>query len=933
MKHRTTHGSTRPQHVPLNHRFRIQGFAGLASIISTFVVLFWGIGSGLSLSLAMAQTSDVNTWFPALNVSNSGAASQPVIAASGDGTSHVLWWDSFDGMRYLRVPPAISSTLTLSGVRPVVVPGMWADRQATTDVRTGRAVVSLVAPSTLRLLTDDLNRAHAFWPNVGNQLLYAATTGPASLAWSQPTVLADSASTMDITADVSNTLHLAYVRTTPATGLQPGLYYRAKTAAGAWLPPTLVYSNTYFRVDRPQDITLGVAADGRGAVVVTWYQVRLGQSFFAHSSDFGRTWSTPELASGPANHISAQSNVFTSSKGDFVLVYVDPGGRGCGFNQRKSTDAGQTWTVPEVILGEIKRCPSQWRFARATDKIWMVGALPQSGSNRATAEEANTRGAVTNIVVSWNETEWSSPAEINLSAVDSVLRQNRALGCLGISIAGSTMVGVGCDARSDVWISQASVSLDKLIVAPDLTWSKFAQVSNRHGPVSSSVAVAAAKQGNLYAVWTQSDAGETAASTIFFSRWVGTSWLKASRIIYDPKLKFEQPSIAASADDKLHLVWNGGRIRYSRAFARDAEAEQGWKTAQDLPMPSNVKAGKSPHILADPQGSGLYVIFSVPYNEKRGIYLLRSEDGGTTWKEPVQVFDAEAAGWESADQPQIQLDPRDNTLHAVWLKANLGNRIEPQAVYYARSTNGGQAWSQAQKLAEGLVDTPQIAIPDHGQVYVVWNQIRSGGLLSAPFEAWGQSSPDGGERWTESRPLPGFREISGKVSLATDGAGRLYLTGVSENAGGASELVYSSWSGQDWSQRETVGIGQQALMGNQTTTSILPADGKLVVLIRTTVLSDSGTVQFDLLSTDRKITLVPVVLQPTLTPKVTINNATPTASVVSATSTPEPLPTNIPTSEQPEPTDRQGFILGAIAAVTVLGVLAIGFGFWRNRRR
>ena len=411
-----------------------------ASVTSCLLLVMGSVTRPLPV---LAQNLGNDTWLPALNLSNSGAASQPVIAVAGDGTSHVLWWDSFDGMRYQSVPHALTATLTLSGTRSVIVPGIWGDRQTVLDTRTGRQTTTLTPPHSMRLIADQTNRAHAFWPNANNQLLYATTVGPTSVQWTPAVPLAESASAMNVTSDVSNTLHLAFVRPNVAVGLPPGLYYRAKTAAG-WSPATLVYSNTYFRADRPEDITLGVASNGKGAVVVTWYQVRAGQSFFAHSSDFGKTWSPPELVSGSATQSSAQSDVALGPNGDLLLVYRDPAGRGCGLNQRKSQDEGITWGASEIILGDMSRCPARWTFANATGKLWMIGALTQGNSTAADANPSPDR-IVSNILASWNGTVWSTPAEFGLSAPDSAIRQNRALGCLSIRIAGENMAGVGCE--------------------------------------------------------------------------------------------------------------------------------------------------------------------------------------------------------------------------------------------------------------------------------------------------------------------------------------------------------------------------------------------------------------------------------------------------------------------------------------------------------
>ena len=56
------------------------------------VVLAVG-GANLIASLARAQNG-ASPWLPPANVSNSGAASRPVIVATTDGVLHALWWDT-----------------------------------------------------------------------------------------------------------------------------------------------------------------------------------------------------------------------------------------------------------------------------------------------------------------------------------------------------------------------------------------------------------------------------------------------------------------------------------------------------------------------------------------------------------------------------------------------------------------------------------------------------------------------------------------------------------------------------------------------------------------------------------------------------------------------------------------------------------------------
>lgn len=45
---------------------------------------------------------DENTWSAAVNLSNSGSASNPVMITGTDGVIHVAWYDEFAGNRYTQ---------------------------------------------------------------------------------------------------------------------------------------------------------------------------------------------------------------------------------------------------------------------------------------------------------------------------------------------------------------------------------------------------------------------------------------------------------------------------------------------------------------------------------------------------------------------------------------------------------------------------------------------------------------------------------------------------------------------------------------------------------------------------------------------------------------------------------------------------------------
>jgi hypothetical protein len=86
----------------------------------------------------------------------------------------------------------------------------------------------------------------------------------------------------------------------------------------------------------------------------------------------------------------------------------------------------------------------------------------------------------------------------------------------------------------------------------------------------------------------------------------------------------------------------------------EAASAGGWSTPASLSEAGS--SGSWPQIGADAAGN-LYALYAVPLNEGRGIYFARSEDGGATWSESRQVFDAAAQGWAMVDHPVLLVLP------------------------------------------------------------------------------------------------------------------------------------------------------------------------------------------------------------------------------------------------------------------------------------
>jgi hypothetical protein len=375
--------------------------------------------------------------------------------------------------------------------------------------------------------------------------------------------------------------------------------------------------------------------------------------------------------------------------------------------------------------------------------------------------------------------------------------------------------------------------------------------------------------------------------------------------------------------DRLHAVWRGGRdaqIFYSQAFVNDAYAADGWQ--EPLPLSAATALTNWPDIVAG-IGETLHVVYAVPINEERGIYYTRSEDGDS-WSEVRQIFDAAAADWAMCDYPRLAVD-LDGTLHMVWVRADPLGKNSTQAIFYTHSVDGGEIWSEPRPVIEGVYTWPEVTADGAGNVQILWNE------ATGDQAWWYQLSADGGIDWARPERVPGFGNVPGPIGLVADESGTTHLVGLGQDNGGAPALLYMTWDGQQWGERETFRLDlapDEPVPG--VSAAVLPALGQLDAVFRGQWGEVAGNQQITLWHTQR---VVPVV--------VTTPRPTPTAQPTPTplpTSTPMPLPTPTPSFGQGPPQSVGGsmgdllplLLPGGLAVLLVVG--AFGLGILRLRR-
>jgi hypothetical protein len=276
-----------------------------------------------------------------------------------------------------------------------------------------------------------------------------------------------------------------------------------------------------------------------------------------------------------------------------------------------------------------------------------------------------------------------------------------------------------------------------------------------------------------------------------------------------------------------------------------------------------------------------HVSFAIPLNEQRGIYFTKSIDQGLTWNESTKVFDAQGAGWDMVDNPGLAIT-ENGDLYIIWTRYSLPSGEGPMGLYYARSSDEGNTWSDPVLVVDGPVVWSDIVGTGTNTVQRVWQQKGiSGSTL------WHEQSVDGGETWERIAPVSVFGEIVGNPSLSADQAGQLHLLLVVRSGLDTYGLQHWIYDGLSWSAEPRYDLQFSPVTEIRAIGSDFSHDGNLSVVLLNSDFSLDGGQIYQMIFTNHAVEV------PEIEPTPIIQTTPPPLS------TPMPEPTLAKTEAAP----------------------------------
>lgn len=832
-----------------------------------FILLGFLLGGSFSIfpssrSESLIQNSE---WAAPINLSHSGSTSNPQLIVDSTGRFDAIWIDQFAG--YVTAYSYIGASWS----KPTSVNTPF-------GVRDGTPV----------FLSDSSGYIDAFWIDRTNVLLYSRVSADKfsdATAWGDAQQLAESAADFSVVLDNNGTIHLAYTRLLSTEELPSGIYYQNSQDSGTtWSDAQLLYKSQYFRSLKPEDTNINLSVNEEGAVYIVWDNRPLKLLLFIKSQNDGNTWLDPQVIRGsqPEDGSNIPFGINITTNGNNALIIWDLGQPNANCNQYSqwSTNNGDAWNAPVLVSQNQYGCSPKSKMFVNQDGTFLL----------MTTQENQPA------ILAWDASRWSNRQNVISSFIDP--DTNRSVNYQGqqiLIVNNSQIYVIGYDegGLGDTWLFSRSLGTISDWFPKPSSWSKPEVVFTSLSELSSP-SVVVDEKNQFHVFWIQKDQVDSNLTySIYYARWDGNQWSQPVNIYSAPQGEISHLA-AAVQKEQLLIVWSesaDNSILFSWSNIDNGINPAEWITP--VVLSTARYTGTSPVVLADNSGV-IYVAYSKPINEERGIYIVKSTDNGKNWSDPNQVFNGEAAGWDLIGPPALASDEY-GSINVIWGKESYPADSNLLGLYSSQSRDQGSNWSSPELVAEGEITGLQFTGTANYTLHRIWQAVD----VSARLVNWHQYSINGGATWSQPTSITDPEDYVATPVVTTDTAGRLYLFQPIQISPQMTGITYRLWDTEQWQVGDRIVFSNpEDFTPDSLAAAISPSGNLMLVYLGQATDSTTGSTNYSLSFVSQTIE-IPAITQ---TPKPTLG--------VEETQTPTLVPTDntfvgqVPTEEQtPSQTD------------------------------
>jgi hypothetical protein len=325
-------------------------------------------------------------------------------------------------------------------------------------------------------------------------------------------------------------------------------------------------------------------------------------------------------------------------------------------------------------------------------------------------------------------------------------------------------------------------------------WTSPLMLSASHGWFPD---LAADSDGTVHAIWARGEG--LAYRKLQAGRWTPTT--DVSDAIGAPQTAGDlvRAAIAVDRAETVHLLaatLGIGQATYVHSTSAAGSATP-WTAAHQLGVQG---AGYYCALATDSRKRVHALYIERPQGaEPADTFYRRSDDGGASWTEQVNLSNSPSAG---SSRPQIIVDARDR-IHVSWDEGwdRITGRGRIATSTYRWSSDGNE-WSPPATFGSPNRPSAQLVVspaPGGGRL-AVWRSSRDDFVY---FQVWANA----GDGWTRPAPVPGVHARSwnsppfDQYALAPDGerGTHLVLVGRQASAPGAPlQVIHLVWNGRQW---------------------------------------------------------------------------------------------------------------------------------------